>query len=359
VLLLVFGGVLSDRVDRRLLMLWANVVSALMMGVLGTLVLLNRIHLWEIVALVVVYGVSQAFFLPASRAIIPSLVHAELLPQAMAVEQFVQPLTTSLLGPAVGGLLIAASGTGFAFLIDAGTFLVAAITLAAMSSAQPAAASSDQSAAPSGRFAMLHEAGLAVSFICRLPWMWAGLAAAAIANIALTGPLTVLIPFLIKYRLHSGPQALGLVGAFGGLGAIAAALYVTGRGLPRHDVTWMFIFWTLGPAALVPMGLVNAAWQLWPLTFVTTASLAVGNMIWFARMGAQVPGNMLGRVASFDLMLSFSLTPLSMAVTGPLEAIIGARQLLVGAGALAALFTLAFLMVPGLRTPAQGVAAEV
>jgi MFS family permease len=355
VVLLVFGGVISDRMDRRLLMLWMNAVSGLMIGGLGVLVLLDRIQLWEIIVLVAVYGVSQAFFLPASRAIVPSLVDPDLLPQAMAVEQFVQPLTGSLLGPAVGGLLIAAGGTGLAFLIDAATFLVAAGTLSAMASAVAAVAVGDQAETRPARFAILHEAGLAVRFIRGLPWMWAGLAAAAIANLALTGPLLVLIPFLIKYRLHSGPEALGLVSAVGGLGAILAAVYVSWRGLPRQDISWMFICWAAAPAAMVPMSLVNSAWELMPLTFIAMGGLAFGNMVWFARLGARVPGHMLGRVASFDMMLSFSLTPVSMAVTGPLAGLIGVRHLLLWSGALACALTLVFLLVPGLRvTGRQG-----
>ncbi|MGC2296563.1 MAG: MFS transporter [Candidatus Dormiibacterota bacterium] len=112
VMLLVLGGVLSDRLDRRLVMFLGNLVSGLTMAGLGTLVLLHQIRLWEIVVLVAVYGVSQAFFMPASRAIVPSLIDPELMPQAMALEQFVQPLTSSLIGPAVGGLLVAAGGTG-------------------------------------------------------------------------------------------------------------------------------------------------------------------------------------------------------------------------------------------------------
>jgi MFS family permease len=344
VLLLVVGGVLSDCLDRRLVMLLGNAVSGLMIGALGTLVLLHRIRLWEIVLLVVVYGISQAFFLPASRAIVPSLVQPDLLPQAMAVEQFVQPLTTSLVGPAVGGLLIAAGGTGFAFLIDAATFLVAAATLAVMSSARVAPSGEP---APTGRFAMLQEAGQALSFIRGRRWIWAGLVAAGLANIALTGPLQVLIPYLIKYRLHSGPEVLGLFGACGGVGAILAAAYVAWRGIPRRDVSWIFLSWALGTAMLIPMGLAGAAWELLPLGFVLAIGISLGNLIWFARMGIQVPGYILGRVASFDMMVSFSLSPLSSAVTGPLAGAVGVRRLLIVAGAVTTITTLAFLLMPG------------
>jgi DHA3 family tetracycline resistance protein-like MFS transporter len=353
VLLLFLGGVLSDRLDRRLVMFLGNVVSGLMIGALGTLVLLHQVRLWEIVVLVAVYGVSQAFFMPASRAIVPSLIDAELMPQAMALEQFVQPLTSSLLGPAVGGLLIAAGGTGLALLIDAGTFALAAGALAAMSAGH-AAPTEGAAGEPKGRFAIWREARQALEFVRGQPWIWAGLGAAGIANIALTGPLTVLIPFLIKFRLHSGPETLGLFGACGGLGAIVAAVYIGWRGVPRRSVIWIFLSWAMGTAALVPMGLAGAAWELLPLAFVTLGGITLGNVIWFSRMGVEVPGYILGRVASLDLMVSFSLTPLSNAVTGPLAGVIGARHVLVFAGALGAVVPVLFLlMVPGLARDRQ------
>ncbi len=266
----------------------------------------------------------------------------------MAVEQFVQPLTSGLLGPAVGGVLIAAGGTGLAFLLDAGTFMVAGAALAAMSSSHPVPEAAGAVRA-SGGSAFLSEIRDGLRFVRGLPWIWAGLCAAGIANIALTGPLTVLIPYLIKYRLHSGPEMLGLFGACGGLGAILTAIYVGWRGVPRRDVNWIFLSWAIGTAALVPMGLAGAAWELLPLSFVTVSGIALGNVIWFSRMGVEVPGHILGRVASLDMMVSFSLTPLSSAVTGPLAGAIGARQVLIFAGGLGAVVPLLFLfLVPGL-----------
>ena len=349
VLLLLVGGVLSDRLDRRLVMLLSSVLSGVMIAGLGAFILLHQLRLWEIVVLVAVYGVGQAFFLPASRAIVPSLIRPDLVPQAMAVEQFVQPLTSGLLGPAVGGLLISAGGTGFAFILDAGTFMVAAAALATMSAPQPVP-NAAPAARATGRYAGLGEMREGLRFVRGLPWMWAGLCAAGIANIALTGPLTVLIPYLIKYRLHSGPETLGLFGACGGLGAILTAIYIGWRGVPRSDVNWIFVSWTVGTAALVPMGLAGAAWELLPLSFVTVSGIALGNVIWFSRMGVEVPRHLLGRVASLDMMVSFSLTPLSSAVTGPLAAAIGARQVLIVAGAGGAVIPLLLLLlVPGLR----------
>ncbi len=354
VLLLLVGGVISDRADRRLVMLWGNVVSAVMVGGIGVLVLVGRAGLPDLVLLVAAYGIGQAFFLPASRAIVPSLVDAELLPQAMAVEQFVQPLTGGLLGPAVGGLLIALHGTGFAFLVDAASFAVAAAAMAAMGRARIAPAPGEGAV---GQRSVLRDAGRALRFVRSVPWIWAGLVAAGLANVALTGPLQVLVPFLIKYRLHGDAQDLGWFGAVGGLGAISVAVYVAWRGIPRHQVACIFITWAVGTLALVPAALAGSVWALIPCSFFISGGVSFGNLVWFARMGVQVPGQLLGRVASLDMTVSFALTPFSNAVTGPVAQVVGARALLLGTGAVATVLTLAFLLVPGVHRDLPPVAA--
>jgi DHA3 family tetracycline resistance protein-like MFS transporter len=347
VLFLLIGGVVSDRLDRRLVMIAGNVASAAAIGAIGILTELNLIALWQIWLLVLVYGTSQAFFLPASRALIPTLVPPELLPQASAVEQFVQPVATGLVGPAVGGALIALGGTGIAFLLDGLSFALAAATLAFVS----ARGSQRSTSALGARTSLLREAAQALAFVRAQPWIWAGLLAAALANITLTGPQQVLVPYILKYQLHGSPSDLGLIFAAGGFGAIAAAVYVALRGVPRRNVTWIFLAWAFGTLAVAPVGLVNAPWQLMGLSFVVAAGIALGNMIWFTMMGALVPNEMLGRVSSFDFAISFSLTPISSGATGPIASALGARLTLLGAGLIASLATAAFLFVPGVREP--------
>jgi hypothetical protein len=353
VLMLLPGGVVSDRLDRRTVMIAANVASAAAIGAIGILIELNAIALWKIWVLVLVYGTSQAFFLPASRALIPTLVAADLLPQANAVEQFVEPVATGLVGPAVGGALIALGGTGTAFLLDGVSFGVAAVTLAFISGRR-----SERSAAlVSAKTSVLREAAQALGFVRTQPWIWAGLLAAALANITLTGPQQVLVPYVLKYQLHGSASDLGLIFAAGGLGAIAAAVYVALRGVPRRNVTWIFLAWAVGTLAVAPVGFVTASWQLMGLAFVVGAGLALGNMIWSSLMGALVPNEMLGRVSSFDFAISFSLTPLSSGATGPVAGALGARLTLLGAGLIGALTTICFLLVPGVRKPESGLAS--
>ena len=106
---LLIGGVVSDRRDRRLVMAWADGLRAVAVAVLATLVLMGALRFWELVVLVAVYGVGTAFFMPAFDAILPELLPRSDLPAANALDQFVRPIAMRLIGPVVGGALVAAS----------------------------------------------------------------------------------------------------------------------------------------------------------------------------------------------------------------------------------------------------------
>ena len=120
------AGVLSDRLDRRSLMLCADLGRALVLAALAVLALTGLLTFWELVLLVALYGVGTAFFTPAFEAIVPDLVPEADLPAANSLDQFVRPITLRLAGPALGGALVACVGTGAAFSVDALSFLISA-----------------------------------------------------------------------------------------------------------------------------------------------------------------------------------------------------------------------------------------
>ena len=92
VVFVLIGGVVSDRFDRRRIMVLADLLRAAAIGALGALSLAGALELWHVLALVAVYGAGEAFFGPAQAAIVPQLVPARLLMQANALTQLVNPL---------------------------------------------------------------------------------------------------------------------------------------------------------------------------------------------------------------------------------------------------------------------------
>lgn len=340
-LFVLVGGVVTDRVERRRVMIAADVVRALAAATIGVLSVTDQIELWHLVALAAVFGTGEAFFGPAFTSIVPQIVPRDLLLEANSLDQFIRPLAFMLVGPALGGWLVATIGPGEAFLLDAGTFLVSATAILLM---RPRPLERESVGA-----SMLRELREGLAFVRARAWLWATLLAAAVFLLAYWGPVEVLVPFRIRNDMGAGADDFGLVLACGGIGSILAALVMAQRGLPRRHITFMYSAWALGSLALVGLGLATAVWQLMAITLVEGALFTSGMVVWGTLVHTHVPSGLLGRVTSLDWFVSTSLVPVSFALTGPTAAWIGVETTLVAGGVLGCAVTFAFLFVRGVR----------
>ena len=345
VLLLLPGGVLSDRVDRRLLMVGADVLRALAIGTIGALSLSGTLELWMLLVLVAVYGVGDALFLPAATAITPLLVPADELVEANALEYLVRPFALRFAGPALGGLLVAAAGPGAGFAIDAASFAVSALFVLAI---RPRPGPKP---APNTTRSAVAEIREGLSYVRGEPWLWATLAAAGLSIFAFFGPLQVLLPFHLKNDLGLGPGTFGAVLAAGGVGSIVAALLVGQRGLPQRVITWMYLAWGIATLEVALFAVADIPWQFMAIAVVGGAFDTLGNIAWGTLIRSRVPSGLLGRVSSVDWQISIALTPLSFALAGPLAEAIGTETTMLAAGLLGSVAVVAFLFVPGVRDP--------
>jgi MFS family permease len=338
---LLVGGALSDRFDRRRLMLAADAVRGLAVGLVAVLSLTGALELWHMVVLVGVYGAGTAFFTPAFDAIVPDVLPAEELAQANSLDQFVRPLALRLAGPALGGVLIDVVGVGAAFALDAASFAVSAVALMFMRS-RPRGHSE-----AGGSIGGEIRAGFA--YIRRHVWLWATFASAAVAYLLFMGPAEVLLPFVVKNELGGSAGDLGLVFAAGGLGSLGCAVVIGQRGLPRRDITFMYLVWTAATVAVAGYGLADAVWQLMLASLAFNALETAGTIVWATAKQRHVPPALLGRVSSLDWLISIGLLPLSFALTGPVSGAIGAQATLIGAGLIGGVITFAALLLPGMR----------
>lgn len=354
VVFLLFGGAISDRLERRHVLIAASATEALAIGVIGVLSVSGHLELWMLLIPVAVYGAAEAFFLPAFEAIVPTLVSPDEYTAAAALDNFMRPLAVQLLGPAIGGILVAVASPGAAFLVDAATFLIAVCALLLMRPGQRPAAATRSARETLGEIAQ------GFRFVRANPWLWGTLTAACLSLFAFFGPYQVLVPYLVKNSLHGGGAMFGAIKAAGGVGAILCAAAIAQAGLPRRCVSFMFAAWALQALLLVGFAVASHAWLFALIALVGGGLAAVGNVIWGTLMKALVPNEMLGRVSSFDWLVSIGLIPLSFAVTGPIASALGAETTLVLAGILGCVTTISFLAVPGLRSPERelaGVAA--
>jgi DHA3 family tetracycline resistance protein-like MFS transporter len=129
------------------------------------------------------------------------------------------------------------------------------------------------------------------------------------------------------------------------------------RGLPRRDITFMYLTWTLATLAVAGYGVATAVWQLMLASLAFNALETAGTIVWATAKQRHVPAALLGRVSSLDWLISIGLLPLSFALTGPVSAAIGAQATLVGAGVVGAVVTFSALLLPGMRD-VEGAAAQ-
>ncbi len=342
VVLLLVGGVISDRFERRRVMILSDLIRAAAVLALGLLAVRGQLEIWHLVVLVAVYGAGDALFPSAFNALVPQLVPVEQLVQANAVDQLMRPLMLQMIGPAVGGVIVAAAGAGTAFLVDAGTFTV---SIAALLLMRPHPVERNRNAGST----VLAEIREGFRFVRSQTWLWGTLVCAALFMLVYIGPWDVLLPYVIKNELGATARDLGFVYAASGLGAVLAAVVMAQRALPRRAITIMYTGFALEVAMLAVYGAANAVWPMLVAAFVAGSSLAVANVIWLTLMQRRVPGPLLGRVTSLDWLVSISLTPISFAITGPVAAAVGVRETMIGAGAIGTVIVLAFLFLPGMR----------
>jgi DHA3 family tetracycline resistance protein-like MFS transporter len=340
---LLVAGVVTDRFERRLVLIGASAVRGVCVALLGVLAVTGAIELWHIFVISAVYGAGQAFQGPAAGAIIPDLVPRRLFVQANSLSQVVRQLAFAFVGPAVGGLVVHWLGVGTAFLVDAASFAFA-IAMLAVLTPRPAAARSEGEP-PSMRADIVE----GLRFVRRHVWLWGTLGWAVIALLLVYGPFQVLLPYLVRNELGGDAGDLGLVFASGGLGAILLSLAIGQIGLPRRHITFMYAAWLIASLQIALYALTHAPWQAMVVSFFGEACWAAGLLVWATLMQRVVPAELLGRVKSIDWLVSTGLVPVSFAVTGPLAAWLGVENVMLGAGIAAAALTLGFYFLPGMR----------
>lgn len=352
--LMLVGGALSDRYDPRAIMVASSAARAGLVGLLALLVWTDAIQLWHLYLLGAGFGAADAFFQPAALALVPRLVPEDRLEASNALVMGSMAVM-GMVGPAIAGIAIAATGTALGFGIDAATFAFAVVTLLFVRRPAPAVADAPASTG-GGTFASIL-AGLryaAADAQIRLV-----LLAVAVINLAVVGPFFVGLPVLVD-GFDSGPLAYGIVlSAFGG--AALAGAVVAGSLGARVRMSLAIPATAVGLA--IGMILIGVAPNVWAVTLAAVplgagvGVLQVSGMAWLQRRSDP---DYLGRVMSLVMFAVMGLTPLSYAVAGAV-AETGTAILFVGAGVGMVLLAVATGLSPAWRTqrPAQAPARSI
>ncbi len=345
VLLLLATGALSDRMDRRHLMIIGDLLRLVAISAIGVLILMDAMTIPLLVALVLPYGAGQAIFGPAFSSIIPMIVPEEHLVEANSLGHTIRPLAMIVIGPLIGASIVAAVGTGWAFVADGLTFAVSAFCIWLMRVRRDHERAADEQH-------LWQDIREGVAYVRSTPWLVWGLLAGLVSLFCVWGPWETLVPFVVTDQLSGTEFQLALVFGAGGIGSVVAALFMAQRGgLPRKPLTVMYLSFAVGMGMTAFFGLVANVPQAMAVAFVAEGAIAVLVVIWFTAMQRLVPNELLGRVSALDWMISIMGAPLSFLIVGPLATAFGADIVLIVAGVLGGGAALAFMFAPGARGP--------
>lgn len=322
VVMLPVGGVWSDRLSRKLVLMATDAVQAVCYGLLAAMVFLGHAAVWQFGVTYTVAGMAFAFFTPASRAVVPELVESGKLQPANALLGLTDH-STKVLGPAVAALLLAVSTPGIALLIDSLSFLLSFVLVSRMRLSKPLERPEQQHF-----FTELRE-GWAI--VAERRWYLANLFAWGVWNFGLAF-FFVLGPVVMENG-HGGATGWSIVlmtGAVGSiLGGLAALRYLPRRPLVTTNalaLVGIVPLALLAPPAPVLVVAVGVA-----LTFATTA---LGGEVLATTQQQLFPKEMLARVSSLDWMISLIAMPAGYAAAGPVSELLGLRTTLLVIAAL-------------------------
>jgi MFS family permease len=321
--LALIAGETADRKDRRVIMLVCLAVEFASAAAFAALAHWQVPALWPIYLLAVVFGVARAFFSPASTALGPTLVPRSLLPRAIAMNSLSWQLA-SVIGPAIGGLLVAASST-VAFAGAAGLFAAAVVILFGFASPPQVGAQG------ASRMTQIREG---------LRYLWSNkivLGAISLDLFAvLLGGATALLPVFARDILQVGSQGFGILRAAPAVGGVMVAALLSARPIRHHAGIKMLLGVAAFGAATVVFALSRSLW----LSAATLALLGASDMISvFVRQSLvqiATPNAMRGRVSAVSTLFIGASNELGEFESGVVARLLGpiGATLFGGVGAL-------------------------
>jgi predicted MFS family arabinose efflux permease len=300
-------------------MIVADLVRVGSQGAMAALLIAGVADVWMIAAIEAAYGAAQAFFQPAFSGLVPQTVPEDLLQDANAAT-FTSYNVAAFVGPALATALVLSVGAGWAFAVDAATFLVSAALLARL---RPRARGTAVAAAP-----LLAELRDGWGEFTARTWLWGIVAIFSVLLLVSLAPYFVLGP-TVAGDVYGSQAVFGLLAAALGAGTVLGSV-IGFRWRPRRPMRAAMVVnlpWTAAIllfAAGAPREVVGAAFV------IGGAGFSLFQVLWHTALAERIPPHALSRVSSYDWLGSLALLPVGYLLAGPVTDTVllsAARQL--------------------------------
>jgi MFS family permease len=317
------AGAVADRYPRRRSMLAIQTAAMLLAFPLAALTLSNRIQVWHIIVLAVLLGIVNAFDIPVRQSFVAEMVGRDDLINAIALNSSMMN-GARIIGPAIAGVVVAAVGEGWCFLLNGLSYLAVIIGLLFITSGKQVP-HEDQGS---------HLEAILEGFRFVVHTQPVRTLLMLIGVVSLMGmPYSVLMPIFADHILNGGAKALGVLMGFSGVGALLGAVTLAGRQGLRGLGTWVMLACGGFGMSLILFSLSRTFWLstvlLVPVGFCMMVQLASSNTL----VQSMVPDRLRGRVMAVYSMMFMGLAPFGALFAGVLANHLGAPLTVATGGA--------------------------
>ena len=333
---LLIGGVLADRLPRGVLLVGASVLAGATQAAVAATVLTHLDSVALLAGLSAINGAISAIPDPITSALIPQTLPEALLRPGNAIIRL-SLNTSGVLGTAVGGILVAVVGPGFALALDAGSFLVAGVIFAGIR-ISPDTQQKVES--------VWRSFAAGWSTFASTRWLWTTVLAFMVVNACWVGAIDVLGPAIADQTF--GRAFWGFALAAFAAGAIIGALANLRLRLRRPLLVGVLCnsLWALVPLSLA---IAPTPWIIIPAFLVAGIGMEFFLIAWNTTLQTHIPNHLLARVASYDLLGSFLAIPVGQIAAAPIVSAFGMSVTLITAAALITAACFSLLLVEDVR----------
>jgi MFS family permease len=307
------GGVVSDRVRKRRLIMATQVAMMLQAFALAALVWSGRVEYWHVAVLAALYGVVNAIDMPARQSYVVELTGKDDLMSAIALNSAVFN-SARVIGPALAGVFIARYGTGPAFLVNGVSFVAVLVALYAMRT--------EGAPHPRGTTTIREEFVQSVSYAARTPRITLALGILLFVSLFVLN-FNVVVPLIARDVLHQGAHGFGLLMAALGVGAVLGALSVASLSLRRPSMLVIVIGAAVASLGVLALAFVKSFPLAAAVLLVTGFAQIVFTSSANSTMQMTVPDGMRGRMMSLYVLVFVGVTPAGAFLMGTLAEAFG------------------------------------
>jgi MFS family permease len=337
VAMLAFGGVVGDRVPRRVVMVGSDIASTAVRATMGVLLVSGHAEVWQLIALQAAGGAAVAFYSPASYGLVREVVPEEELQQAnglLAIARY----AAFPLGAAIGGSIVALIGPGTALLVDAGTYATSALLLSRIDVKSIARAGAG----------FLQELRDGWSAFVEQTWVWVLVLYISLYFLITYAPFFVLGPYVAKHSMN-GASSWAFVVTGEGVGSLLGGLAGLRWRSRRPPMVTTGLLLMLSAAQNLILAFHPTVALLVPAAFCAGFAFALGSVVWDTTLQRKVAPEKLARVASYGWMGAMVFLPAGYALAGPIAMAIGIKAYLVIAAGWIVASTLFIIRLPAVR----------